>query len=232
MYMWVRQASQAGKSGQAWLASSNSNGRSWTFNNWGFPESEQFNTGTFLQFGKNYAGARDNYVYSYFIRSSDFGFVVTKPGKIDLARVPQDKVADKSAYEFFAGLSGNVPVWTADPGNRKAVFEDPNGVSWVMSATYNAGLKRYIITTEHSKFSYKDLNAKIGVFDAPDPWGPWTTVEYETNNGSFPGWTWVISNKWTSSNGRDFTVIYTQGDSLGSVRARFDLNKSSSIQPK
>jgi len=46
------------------------------------------------------------------------------------------------------------------------------------------------------------------------------------------GQAWVISNKWSSSNGRDFTVIYTQGDSLGSVRARFNLNKSSSIQPK
>ena len=41
---------------------------------------------TFCQFGKDYAGARDDYVYSYSIRLQDAsGLKVQKPGLIDCA---------------------------------------------------------------------------------------------------------------------------------------------------
>jgi hypothetical protein len=234
MYMWCRQVNDS-STRHAKLAYSTNNGGSWNWANWEFPLSEDFCTGTFLQFGKDYSGARDGYVYSYFIHSTATGFSITKPGKIDLARVPKGSILNESAYEFFAGLDGSGnPKWVpnASRGQRKPVFEDPDGgVSWVLSVTYNAGLGRYLLTTEHDRWSYKDLNGKIGIHDAPEPWGPWTTVDYATNDGSFPGWTFTFSNKWTSADGKDTTVIYTPGDAWATVRARFELHRGTPPPP-
>ena len=213
LYMWMRQVDNT----HAKLAVSKNGGRSWQKADWHFPPSENFNTATFLQFGPGYTAARDKYVYSYIIRTENknFGFVVHKPGKIDLVRVLKTEVLNRNAYRFFAGLNdANQPQWTKDADKRQPVFEDSRGVSWVLSVTYNAGLRRYLLTTEHTKWKC----GNIGIFDAPEPWGPWTTVPYSEK---FPGWTFTFSNKWTSEDGTRFTVIYTPRDSWATVRGRF-----------
>ena len=66
---------------------------------------------TYLQFGKDYAGARDGYVYSYFIRKQG-GLIVQKPGLIDLVRfwnfANKWVSADgKSFTLFFTGIGQN-----------------------------------------------------------------------------------------------------------------------------
>jgi hypothetical protein len=55
---------------------------------------------------------------------------------------------------------------------RKPIFSDPNGVGWGVSVEYNPGLKRYLLTTFHA------WDGSWGSFDAPEPWGLWTTVAY------------------------------------------------------
>ena len=74
---------------------------------------------------------------------------------------------------------------------------------------YNPGLERYILTMEHS-FNQK---GDLAMYDAPEPWGPWTTVVY-TQDFGWPGfgnnsYMWVISNKWLSEDGKDFVLIVT-----------------------
>ena len=43
-----------------------------------------------------------------------------------------------------------------------------------MSVSYNPGLKRYLLCTEHDA----GFHGNLGILDAPEPWGPWTSVWY------------------------------------------------------
>ena len=61
------------------------------------------------------------------------------------------------------------------------MFENSQGVGWTVSVSYNAGLKRYILCTEHEQ-SFK---GNLGIYDAPEPWGPWTTVAQYHDWGKF-----------------------------------------------
>ena len=77
--------------------------------------------------------------------------------------------------EFFTGTTRDGhPSWSADGSKKQPVFEDPNGVGWNLAVSHNPGLQRYLVTTDHTETHA----GKLGMFDAPEPWGPWTTVAY------------------------------------------------------
>ena len=68
------------------------------------------------------------------------------------------------------------------------------------------------------------------IVDAPEPWGPWTVVYYQNNwgEGHFPVNTfyWNFSNKWTSEDGKAFSLIFTgrkENDSFNLIRGKFIL---------
>ena len=170
------------------LARSCDHAATWTKANWRFLESENVTIPTFLNFGKDNGAVPvefGDYVYSYFIRpqhpgieqagAHGVGLIVHKPGAIYLARVRQrNLLGNKSDYEFFRGLDRNGdPLW-GTVAEKRPVFEDSNGVGWCMSASYNPYLKRVVLCTEHGVSS----QGTLGIFDAPSPWGPWTTVKY------------------------------------------------------
>lgn len=109
---------------------------------------------------------------------------------------------------------------------NESLLEDPNGVGFSSSVSYNAGLGRYLLMTEHTD-SFEGL---LGIFDAPEPWGPWTTVEYFESSYFGQGhiedttFYWNYSNKWLSADGTDFTLVFTgigENDSWNTVRGRF-----------
>ncbi|MHC4401497.1 MAG: DUF4185 domain-containing protein [Planctomycetota bacterium] len=218
------------------LAVSRDHGASWRLLDWSFTKSDGVMLPTVCQFGRDYAGAHDRYAYHYLIRyraeegPDDYPdkvawLVVQKPGAVDLARVPADRMIDRRAWEFFAGTdSEGQPAWTSDLSRRKPVFEDPNGVGWNLSVSYNAGLGCYLLCTEHTETH----RGKLGVFDATEPWGPWTTAAYHDDwgKGHVPLNTfyWSFSNKWLSPDGRSFSLIFTgrkENDSWNAVRGSF-----------
>jgi hypothetical protein len=208
-------------------------GHSWKPAPWKFEKAEGLITPTFLQFGRGYIGARDAYVYIYAIHLTSENpkkLTVQKPGLITLMRVHREKVLKRTAYEFFAGYDNyGEPLWTHDFKMRKPVFEDPNGVGWNMSVSYNPYLKRYLLITEHEA----TMESRLGVFDAPEPWGPWTTVFYKTGlgkghiqqtvfQGNFPT-KWIVAKK------NEFILVFTgtkRNDSWNAVRGRFVLRKN------
>jgi hypothetical protein len=227
----------------------------WHRPSWQFRQSEHLTIPTFLNFGKDHTGVPahlGDHVYLYFIRPQSptmeqqgprgVGLVVHKPGAIYLARVPREAVTtDKSAYRFYAGLddTGN-PLWE-NISRKQPVFEDPIGVGWCMSAHYNPGLQRYILCTEHGT----SHAGQIGIFDAPAPWGPWSTVVYCTEanpfgrqrSGSSLPWRnnvffVAFATKWLSEDGRTFTLNFTGGgqgadnDSFNTVSGQFTLVQS------
>jgi hypothetical protein len=221
--------------GEVKIAHSEDHGASWEFTDWAFTRKEGIMMPTFCNYGKNYEGARDEYVYNFLIRFQSYvgpddypdkvdWLNCQKPGFIDLARVPKDQVLNRDAYSFFAGMKNGQPVWTKDLERRKAVFKDPDGVGWCINVSYNQGLKRYILTSEHTETH----RGNIGIFDAPDPWGPWTTVCYQEKwgEGHIPLNTfyWNFSNKWMSDDGKSFSLIFTgrkENDSFNVIRGAF-----------
>jgi len=219
------------------LATSCDHGATWTLADWSFTRQDGVMMPTICQFGRNYAGARDAYVYHYLIRyQSEEGpddypdkvpwLVVQRPGRIDLARVPHRDALNRTAWEFFERLDEDgQAVWTKDLSRRRPVFRDDNGVGWCISVSYNAGLKRYLMCTEHSETH----RGKLGIFDAPEPWGPWTTVAYFENWGEqhvpLNTFYWNFSNKWLSPDGTGFSLIFTgrqENDSWNVLRGVFE----------
>ncbi len=239
LYMWVDMSEAQPERGhftEYRLAVSRDHGASWTLADWAFTREEGIMTPTFCQFGRDYASARDRYVYVYLIRFRSLEgpddaadrvpwLVVQRPGAVDLARVPRTRLLDRTAYSFYAGTdAAGRPRWTNDAAARQPVFEDPQGVGWCLSVSYNPGLRRYLLCTEHTE----SQRGKIGLFDAPEPWGPWTTVAYEDNWGAghVPSNTfyWNFSNKWLSAEGRQFVLTFTglgENDSWNVLCGRF-----------
>ena len=168
------------------LAWSKDHGATWRLVDWTFTYEDDITIPTFLNFGRNYQGARDEYVYSYCIQPTwgkgklkrgRHGFDVQRPGHINLLRVPRQHLLERSHFECLCAFAADgKPVWSADLSAKVPVFADPNGVGWNVSAIYDQPLGRYLLCTEHTETS----SGHLGIFDAPEPWGPWTTVAYET----------------------------------------------------
>lgn len=192
-----------------------------------FKNSAGFFGPTFLQFGQDYQGARDQYVYIYAPEIKSSSFEVMKPGEITLMRVPRGRMTDQSSYEFFAGLSGGSPNWTSDPDGRRPVLNTGSDGVMKTSAFYNPGLKRYFILTEHTEM----FDGNISIYDAPEPWGPWTTVLFEKQWGaghvSLSAFVWNIPTKWLSSDGTRFTMVWSgtgSNDNWNAIRGEFLLS--------
>jgi len=239
LYMWVGMFhTREDQFDEVRIAYSTDHAASWAFTDWSFTRNEGIMMPTVCNFGKNYEGAKDDYVYSYLIRFQSYegpGGIPNKvewlncqiPGLIDLARVPKDQVLDREVYSFFAGFENGRPKWTRDVNQRKPVFENPEGVGWCINVSFNEGLQRYMLTSEYTETH----RGNIGIFDAPDPWGPWTTVCYQEKwgEGHIPLNTffWNFSNKWMSKDGKTFTLIFTgrkENDSFNIIRGEFITN--------
>jgi hypothetical protein len=222
LYMWVvpQPMPHLRESRLAW---SEDRGRTWKRAEWTFRFEDDVTVPTFLNFGRGDAGARDEFVYTYTIRPAygpggspdprahPRGFDVHRPGLIDLARVRKDRIRDRAAYEFFAGLGDDGKArWISDIAKKKPVFRDPHGVGWNMSVSFNAGLKRYLLLTEHGATH----QGRLGLFDAPEPWGPWTTVAYDDKwgEGHVPLTTfhWMLPTKWMTND--QFTLVFSGTD--------------------
>jgi CubicO group peptidase (beta-lactamase class C family) len=205
LYMWVRNAANAQ------LAWSTDHGRSWQWTDWKFTTS--FGCPTFLNFGKNYAGARDDYVYIY---SADAEDAYSPADRMVLARVPKDRLADRNAYEFFQGIRApDRPRWTKDIAKRGAVFTNA-GRCYRSGISYNTALRRYlwcqILPGEDPRF-----DGGFGIYDAPEPWGPWTTVFFAEQWDVGPGETCSFPTKWMSADGKTLYLVFS-GDDYFSVR--------------
>jgi CubicO group peptidase (beta-lactamase class C family) len=207
LYMWARNA------GNSQLAWSTDHARSWTWSDWRFTES--FGHPTFLNFGKNYAGARDAYVYVY---SPDNHSAYVGTGHMVLARVPKRRIRDRAAYEFFTSLDARgQPQWSRDVARRRPVFSNPPRGVYRTQVSYNGALKRYFMNQILIGSDYVRFQGGFGVYDAPEPWGPWTTAFFTPMWDVGPGENNHFPPKWMSADGRTMHLIFS-GDDVFSVR--------------
>jgi len=211
LYMFVRNYKPAGSDDftNSRLACSTDLGASWIWADWHF--SETFGCPAFVQFGMNYQRARDDYIYiASQANDSAYGY----SPDIVLARVRKDRVMERNHYEFFAGLNENGrPIWLPDISKQKPIFTDPKGTQRI-AITYNAPLSRYILATSHLTGDKATHTAALGIFEAPELWGPWSTLYYDdhwsvedgkdcrTYHHRFPP-------KWISEDGKTMWLLYS-----------------------
>ena len=165
------------------LAWSTDHGKNWE---WGFRFRKSFGFGTFLNFGRNYAGARDEFVYVY-SSDGDSNYVVYD--RVILARVARGRLRERETYEFFERYDdAGRPVWNKDIGKRGAVFTQDDRCA-NLGAAYHAPSKRYLLTMGSQA-------GVLGIYDAPEPWGPWTTVFHTPKWDVGDTHTYHIPTKW------------------------------------
>ncbi len=194
------------------LAWSSDLGKSWTWADWKFTES--FGCPTFLNFGRDYAGARDGFVYVY---SQDANRAYDRADRFVMARVPKEKIRDRAAYEFFVKLNAEgQPEWSRDITERGAVFTNP-GACYRSGISYNAGLKRYL-WCQTGLGDDTRFKGGMTILDAPEPWGPWTVAFHTDDWDTGPGETMSFPPKWISADGLTVHLVFS-GDDCFSVRA-------------
>jgi CubicO group peptidase (beta-lactamase class C family) len=245
LYAWVHPDKEGGwgnwedHHSESRLYVSEDKGASWQPADWSFTPEDDLAGGAILQFGKDNSGAIDNYVYHYLVQpnfsrnaSGNIGELMV-PGKIFLLRVHKNRIMKRASYEFLSGFKGEKPTWSKNIKDKEPIFVDENGVGTPMGISYNSTLRRYLLSTEHAQ----PEAGMMGIFDAPNPWGPWTTVTYSTNATWFghdnpeevPAncFFWCFPTKWMSSDGRSATMVFTgagrgkDNDSFNTVRVKF-----------
>jgi CubicO group peptidase (beta-lactamase class C family) len=217
LYMWLRNANNNGEESQ--LAWSSDHGKTWSFGDWKFTSG--FGYPVFLNFGKDYDGAKDNYIYVY---SPDENDAYKPADHMVLARVLKTDITERKAWEFFRYLDEKAnPVWTKDISERGAVFKHParchrSGIS------YNKGLKRYIwcqIHPESKDTMGPRYRGGFGIYEAPEPWGPWHTVYYTKEWDVGPGETSSFPTKWMSDDGKTCYLVFSGNDCFSVRKVEF-----------
>ncbi len=217
LYLWLGHADNQG--GMSQLAWSKDHGTTWTFADWKFAE---FGMMGFVNYGKDYAGARDEHVYAY---SHDGARADTPADRFILMRAPKDRITSREAWEFFVKTdAGGQPEWSADAAQRGAVFQHRDAC--LRSAmTYCAPLKRYLwwqhlpqppgVTKDRGDTRF---TGGFAIYDAPEPWGPWTTAFFTPQWDVGPGEHGDFPTKWMSADGLNLHLVFS-GDDAFSVRA-------------
>jgi len=215
LWLWFGHADQRG--GAARLAWSKDRGKNWTLADWTFPE---FGLIGFINYGKDYAGGPDDVVYCY---SHDGPLADTPADRFILMRAPRTRLAERAAWEFYAGKTPEGVVrWSADINDRQAAFEHKDAC--LRSAiTWNAGLGRYLWwqaipqPAGHRDRGDTRFEGGFGIYDAPEPWGPWTTAYFTPKWDVGPGEHGDFPSAWMTDNGRRLYLVFS-GEDAFSVR--------------
>jgi hypothetical protein len=63
----------------------------------------------------------------------------------------------------------------------------------------------------------------FGIYDAPEPWGPWTTVFFTTDWDVGPGETSSFPTKWMSKDGKTVWLLFSGDDSFSVRKATLEV---------
>ncbi len=148
-----------------------------------------------INMGKNFNLSKDDYVYLLGIN----GELNWPPEsqKVYLARVPKNKIADYSSYEYLNRIENeNKPGWSGDQDSAVAL-PDLSTIS-LGAAIYHEGVQKYLFLAVPD---YPDGPA-LTLYFADKPWGPWKTAQKFEGEVYIPG----IITKNTGPNSFYFTA--------------------------
>ncbi|GHJ41747.1 hypothetical protein [Streptomyces sp. TS71-3] len=208
----------------ATVAKSSDHGRTWTWDH-SAPmfSGGVFSTVMFLDYGKAYGNAPDGYVYAYGLDGNwrdSFNDRVKDPQDLYLARVPEDSVQDRSAWQFASGFAADgTPTWSSDIARKAPVLHDerrvyPNvytdgrienlSVLSQGGIVYDKPLNRYVYTS-WTEYTFE-------FYESPTPWGPWKRFDskdfggYPWTHAKHGGYAVTVPSKYISGDGRSMWV--------------------------
>jgi hypothetical protein len=190
------------------FAWSTNKGASWVKCDWLFPkEAGNFRPGRFLNFGKDGSGVPAQLAGYVYLCGGKQTAQRGERDSVYLARVPREKIREREAFQFFSGIDANgQPTWKQEFALARPIFADTNGVASGGMA-YDPGLGRYLLTSFHTG------PGQLGVFEALQPWGPWSTIVYSANWGGMgtagEGLTCEFPQKWMSADGLTLWAIFS-----------------------
>jgi hypothetical protein len=206
------------------LAWSTDSARSWQIAPW----SSTSPLGSFIDRGQDSMSDQSEHVYLYYLRDHDEQHVFLERLRPGLLSADPNVTAK---FEYFAGTAwlSRRPRWSTDEKRAVAVFADRNHVEGP-SAVYDAPLRCYLLTLGHYvSGNDEDSSAgQVGLFSAPTPWGPWSTLGYYENWGDLRHETTGdylslrIPSKWISKDGKTVWAVFSglnSFDSFNLVRA-------------
>lgn len=192
LYLWFRNVYKNSK-----LAWSKDHAKTWEY---GFTFTTSFGCPTFLNFGKNYDGARDEYVYIY---SQDGPTAYEIYDGVVQARVPKTRITEREAYEFYKGVDENGrSLWSKNINERAHAFVFPNHCQR-LDVVYNSGIKRYMMAIGYNH------KGGWGIYDAPEPWGPWTTVFHSEKWDCGDTFSYRLPSKWIGKDGKELYLVFS-----------------------
>ena len=201
-------------------------------------EAYPFSFVDFVKCGKDNAAARDGYIYIYSPEGAH-------AHKLLLARVPKEKLGERSAWEYFVKFENGRPVWTADLRKRGYVhvFPEKSGrgdcfgwYSWLPSVVWNEGLGLYIMvnggtyggpkmTSSDADYYHSWMHTRtgsLGFWWSENPYGPWRRFYYteywtvdDPKNRTYQP---SLSPKWISKDGKEMILIWS--DAMADEKGR------------
>ena len=200
-----------------WIITSDDYGVTWDENATPYDFfSGSFCGGTFVQFGKNYAGARDEYVYVAFPCSYKGISYWENADCLLMGRIHKEKILERTAWEFYTG-----GAWSKDEEKAKPIFDYPNmtGQNFIH---YNPGIKRYIMgnysfmSEEGEPCPYHageflgtetKYPSQLTLLEAEEPWGEWKVFHIDNNWGMYGGYQPSFPTKWISDDGKEMYMV-------------------------
>jgi Domain of unknown function (DUF4185) len=216
-----------------------------------------FTTIWFLDFGRDSIEAEralgqadGGYLYAYGLDGNwrdSYSGTVPSPVSVYLARVAPASVQDRSAWQFFTGLSGGRPAW-GPMAARVPVLTDTRRLYRELLVTsgssdgpmylsvisqggvvYNAPLRRYLYTS-WTEYTFE-------FYEAPAPWGPWRLF-FRHDAGGYPwfgaggacggpkngGYATTIPSKFISADGRSMWLQSNWWGNSACGRANYNLS--------
>jgi hypothetical protein len=231
LYAWITPASGTEGYQSFTLYRSRDQGCTWTRLSVSFARADDhISFGSFVQFGRDNAAARDAYIYTVATEVNDTSSlaIVQKPGRVMLVRVPATSIEDRGTYEFFAGMdSSGQPQWSADAADRLAIYEDQDGVGPFPQMTLVPGLDRMVYANQHGSGSGNaGAQSLLTLAEAAQPWGPWHVFHHAQffPQNELSVFQWTFAPKWFRNGGRDFTLIFSgtgSNDSWNTIDGTF-----------
>jgi hypothetical protein len=134
----------------------------------------KFGGPAFINYGRNNANARDNYIYAVSSDQWDNG------SNLRLGRVPKEGIMRRESWEWVAAWTpGGEPVWSPALEEAIPVLSCHRYIG-LPDMVYLAGIRHYLLLTWrlHGDFS-PDAGTDLLILEAPEPWGPFSLVYFE-----------------------------------------------------
>jgi len=190
------------------IAYSSNFGQTWLEYPWNWPQNAgDWRPDGFVQVGMGLPGQQYIYIVGGKIGDDINTYLARYPLPLYRCQIATNCLGSQPGYQWFVGTPSS-PSW-GTWANAVPIHTDSSGGTGG-HMTYFPVLGRYIFSQAHG---IPLKLPKFAMYDAPNPWGPWTTVTYQEtwggyNQATYSLW-YSITTKWISADGKTFWMSYS-----------------------